>query len=86
MATRDRISVQVDAGTREFLEQIGGEGRGAISRGVAAVIEFAQALNVPFLAFTTGRVIIATVVDDDGNVSALYGSDGRAIVECDKND
>ncbi len=78
MAT-DRISVRVDAETIKYLEQIGGEGRGAISRGVGAVIEFAQMTPRAFQAFLNGREFadigeIITVREGDYLCAACSGS------------
>lgn len=54
MAT-DRITVRLNEEKIKFLEEAGGGGHGAISRGVAAVIEFTQTFPVSFRAFLNGR-------------------------------
>ncbi len=73
MAT-DRISVRLDAETIKFLEQIGHDRRkprGAISRGVAAVIEFARSKEpFAFRDFLNNRGAMIKVKDIIGSQEA----------------
>ncbi len=81
MAT-DRISVRLDAETIKFLEQVGGEGRGAISRGVARVIEFARLMPRTFRGFRCYKRPVAWAIVD--KFASLEMPEGARLEETDQ--